>query len=462
MVKKLIYECQNCGHTEAKWAGKCPSCQEWNSLLEIEVKDEKSKKPVHRSHSGSSQSPKSRVQSLSAIEIKNESRISTGISEFNRVLGGGFLAGSSVLVGGEPGIGKSTLLLQAASALQEAYTVLYISGEESAGQIKSRSVRLGLKGDNLHLLCTGDLSEILKTLEKNKPQVLIVDSIQTIYNDDLMAAPGSPNQIKSAVYEISQWIKERSCAVFFIAHVTKEGSIAGPKTVEHMVDTVMYFEHSGTDLRYLRAAKNRFGSIDELGMFTMDAKGLHSLTNPEDVFYQQRDSNQPAGVVAAPIYEGSRVLMVEIQCLTVPAKGGLSRVYSDKVDQRRVSRIAAVLEKHSAFSFSDQDIYVNIAGGIQIKEVGIELALAICLFSARLGKAIPTHISFSGEISLSGEIKSVGHTSRRIQRAKELGFSQFYCSETKNTSKDTNNLGLELKFVSQISELLKELFPEAL
>jgi DNA repair protein RadA/Sms len=328
-------------------------------------------------------------------------------------------------VGGEPGIGKSTLMLQAAAGLGMRYRTLYLSGEESPGQIRQRADRLGLDSKNLHIYGETEIGLVEGCLRRLDPELLVVDSIQTLHSPDLGSVPGTVNQIKFCCYEITEWARERGASVFFIGHVTKEGAIAGPKIIEHMVDTVLYFDQSGGDIRFLRAAKNRFGSVDEIGLFSMTEKGLSQVADPSALFLVEREGSLPPGVVPAPVYEGSRVLLVEIQALTVPAKGGLSRVYSDRIDPGRVSRIAAVLEKHASLRFSDQDVYVNVAGGIRLSEVGIELPLAMALYSARTGLAFPENTTVSGEVSLAGEIRPVPHFRRRLRAAAEMGFTSF-------------------------------------
>ena len=363
------------------------------------------------------------------IEIAETEQASTGMAELDRVLGGGIVAGSSVLVGGEPGIGKSTLMLQLAAQMRNR-PVLYVTGEESARQIRLRAERLGVSNPGLEILAANELEQITSVISPRQAggaapySVVIVDSIQTIASPEAGNVPGTPNQIKYAAFEISELARAHGIAVFFVAHVTKEGVIAGPKTIEHMVDTVLTFEQSDDDTRCLRASKNRFGSTDEIGLFTMQPRGLVQITDPNSVFLVRRSGPMPAGVVVAPVIEGSRVLLVELQALTVPAKGGISRVFSDKVDSRRVSRMAAVLEKHLGVHFSDHDIYVNVAGGVRIMDVGVELPLAIALYSARTDRAFPAGTTIAGEVSLAGEIRPVAQMARRARTAAEIGFDR--------------------------------------
>jgi len=381
------------------------------------------------------------------VESRELGRISSGIAELDRVLGGGIMKRCAVLVGGEPGIGKSTLLLQTAAAAQTAGRVLYISGEESAGQIKLRADRLGLTGagseksgikekpgiERVEILCTGGLEEIETVLNAVKPALIMVDSAQTLFSADAGTAPGTINQMKYCSHELVSWVKEHDAALFIAAHVTKEGVIAGPKTLEHLVDTVLYFEQNdktsglcgGRDCRFLRATKNRFGSVDEIGIFTMGEKGLTPVEDTGTLFLVRREGDLPAGVATAAVLEGARTILVEIQALTIPAKGAVSRVFSDKIDSGRVSRIAATLEKHLGLRLSDQDLYINVAGGIRITEVGVELALAFALYSARSGLALPPSLAIAGELSLTGELRPVSRLTGRVKTARSIGFNTF-------------------------------------
>ncbi len=436
--EKIFFECSSCGHTEPKWLGKCPGCGTWNSFIEI--------KPAKSALTGSksAKSAKSstgpghinRPVKLGSITSGSGSRFAAGQSEIDRVLGGGVMRGASVLVGGEPGIGKSTLMLQLCSTIKAEGPVLYISGEESAAQLKMRADRLGIKRE-IDVLCETELTSILKQIDYLKPVLIITDSVQTLYNTELGMVSGTVNQIKFCSSELIDRAKLYNCPLFLVAHVTKEGNIAGPKVLEHMVDTVLYFEHGASDVRLLRANKNRFGSIDEIGLFRMTEKGLSQVDEPASLFLVKRKGEQPAGTCTAAVYEGSRVLMMEIQALTVPAKGGLSRVFSEKIDQRRVSRVAAVLEKNLSLRFSDQDIYVNVAGGIRIDEVGTDLPLALALYSARTGLKVPAGTACSGEISLAGEIMPVAHLDRRAKTSADMGFKNFVSPENTSVLKDS-------------------------
>lgn len=409
--EKAVFECTNCGHQESRWVGRCPGCQEWGSLVEQATVSVGGERRYH-----------SKSCPLSSLEVGERAHLPSGISEFDRVLGGGIMIGSSVLVGGEPGIGKSTLMLQCADHVSRAGRIVYISGEESPRQVKLRASRLGVSGE-IELLCNPNLALVFPVLEQLKPILVIVDSIQTLISDDVGRVPGGPNQLKYCCQELISWARGNDSAIFLVAHVTKEGSIAGPKVIEHMVDTVLYFDNSHREFRFLRATKNRFGSIDEIALFTMTPSGLNEVEDPSSLFLVERKEPLPSGVVVTPVFEGSRVLMIEIQALTVAAQGGLSRTFSDRIDPRRVSRIAAVIERHVGVRIAGYDLYINVAGGIQLKETGIDLAVAIALYSARKGIPVPKERAVTGELSLTGEVRPVPHMDKRLKSSMELGFS---------------------------------------
>ena len=423
MAKKngsIIYKCSNCGYTQPRWLGRCPECGEWNSLEEIIIDRNNFTPAGHGKEAVEKQKP----VVLSTIDAQKNTRLSTGIDEFDRVLGGGATKRSAILLGGEPGIGKSTLLLQTAAsiAIKDA-KVLYISGEESAAQIKERADRLGLICNGINILCASRLEDSLDALDSLNPAFVIIDSIQTIYSAEAGIIPGTVNQLKYCANEFISWVKERESVLIMTAHVTKEGTIAGPKSLEHMVDTVISFERNADDIRFLHAQKNRFGSVDEIGIFSMTEKGLEPIINPTSLFLTKRKENQPAGVACTPVFEGSRVFLVEIQALTVPAKASISRIYSEKIDSGRVARVAAVIEKRCGLCFSDQDIYVNVAGGIKLSESSIDAALAAALYSARTDIAVKNGTAVFGELSLAGEIRPVTKTKQRIKAAEGLGFT---------------------------------------
>ena len=425
--KAFVYKCTNCGHEEPKWLGRCPECGEWNTLEESQATGRTGR------DSGAGKSlPKSLP--LSSVDPLEGKRISSNIRELDRVLGGGIMKHSAILVGGEPGIGKSTLLLQAAASADTKGRILYVSGEESAGQIKMRADRLEIddKSGKIEIFCSGCLEDIQTIMEAVKPVLIMVDSAQTLYSLEAGLTPGTLNQMKFCSWELISWIKEHDAALFLTAHITKDGLISGPKSLEHMVDTVLYFEQNdkaagpgSQDCRFLRGTKNRFGSVDETGIFIMGEKGLSAVEDPSLLFLVRREGELPAGVVIAAVTEGSRTLMVEIQALTVPAKGSISRVFSDRIDSARVSRVAASIEKHLGLRLSDQDLYINVAGGIRINDVGVELAMACALYSARTGIPFPVKTAVSGELSLAGEVRPAGRLAGRIKTAANLGFTSF-------------------------------------
>lgn len=428
MAKKngsIVYKCSNCGYSQSSWLGRCPECNEWNTFEECII-DKNAVTPAGR---GSSVSEKAKPVPLSSVKADENFRIFTGIEELDRVLGGGAAKRSAILLGGEPGIGKSTLLIQVAAKMSGKCKVLYVSGEESASQIKERADRLELETKGIDVLCTTRLEDILDALDFLNPILVIIDSIQTVYSVQAGVVPGSLSQAKYCANELISWVKERDSVLIMTAHITKEGTIAGPKTLEHMVDTVISFERNNDDVRFLHAQKNRFGSVDELGIFNMTEKGLVPVLNPATMFLTERKENQPAGVCCTAVFEGNRVFMVEIQALTAPAKAAVSRVFSEKIDSGRVSRIAAILEKRCGIKFASQDIYVNVAGGIRLNESAIDGALAMAIYSARSDIPIPSGTAVFGELSLAGELRSVTKIKQRAKTAENLGFTNLYAPD---------------------------------
>lgn len=449
MAKKKVqisYKCSNCGFVQPRWLGRCPECSSWNTLEEC-ITD-----PNALSSTAPGQiASKVKPMPLSDVIAMDDDRYSTGIEEFDRVLGGsGATKRSAILLGGEPGIGKSTLLLQTASAFSksEADLVLYVSGEESSSQIKARANRLGVDCTNIQIMPTMRLEDILDALNELKPRLVIIDSIQTVYSIEGGIVPGTVNQLKYCTNELVGWVKEHDSVLIMTCHVTKDGNIAGPKALEHMVDTVISFERNNDEIRFLRAYKNRFGSVDELGIFEMTAKGLVPVSDPSTMFITRREGETPNGVAVCAVFEGTRVFLVEIQALTVPAKSTLTRVYSEKIDSARVSRVAAVIEKRTGLRFSDQDIYINVAGGVRLSESAIDASLAAALYSARTGIAIKDGTVLIGELSLAGEIRPVGRIKQRAKTAQSLGYSRVIAPE-----KDEG-----VAVVTDIQALVKALF----
>ena len=421
----IQYVCTECGHVESKWNGRCPECGAWNSFAEEKV-IQKAKAVKDTTVMDDS------VHRLSDIPIDKAMRVSSGIDELDRVLGGGVMRPSSVLVGGEPGIGKSTIMIQMLSSLSSSASVLYVSGEESPSQVRMRSDRLKLRSESISVFCDTRLEALSEVIGRVKPGYIVIDSLQTLYSASLPSMAGSPNQVRACCMEISLIAKKIGAAVFFIGHVTKDGNIAGPKIVEHMVDTVLYFESAESGMRLLRASKNRFGSVDEIGLFTMDGDGLHGVKDPSLAFVSRRMEKEiPSGIAFTPVIEGSRVFIVEIQALVVPAKGSLQRIYSDRIDSARVSRVAAILERHAGLMLSDQDIYVNVGGGMKLSEVSIELALAIALYSSRMDIPVPDDLAAFGELSLAGEVRPVSSSARRMKALSDMGFKRAITTDSK-------------------------------
>ncbi|MDY4889523.1 MAG: DNA repair protein RadA [Sphaerochaetaceae bacterium] len=433
MKESQVFACNNCGYQSPKWLGRCPECGSWNSFEEETVAQ------VSSSGKGSSiPTPNSseKAQRLSDVVIEPEFRFSTGMDEFDRVIGGGLNKGSSVLLGGEPGIGKSTLALQVLEKVSHTYKVLYICGEESSAQIKQRAIRLGLDMDNIIIYCDTRLDQIIQTIRKEKPTLMVVDSMQTLASAEVPSVAGSVNQIRACSLEIIMAAKQISSAVILIGHVTKEGLLAGPKVVEHLVDTVLYFDQASSGVRLVRASKNRFGSIDEIGIFRMTEKGLEPVKDSQGLFISDRTQKDiPSGIAFTAVVEGSRTFLVEIQALVVNAKSGYSRVYSDKIESARVTRIAAVLERHAGVQLSDKDIYVNVAGGVRLVDVAIDLPLALALFSATSSIPISGGTVSFGELSLAGEVRPVSFLEKRAKAASELGFRKAVIPRMKNPGK---------------------------
>ena len=414
-----VFVCQACGKQETRWLGRCPSCGAWNSFTEELAPNS----PETSSNQGESMRPSSLLP-LRDIDASQAQRISTGIQELDRCLGGGLVLGSVVLLGGEPGIGKSTLTLQILEHLQTKLPVVLVAGEESSAQVKLRAQRLGIKRTDILVIEETRVGRIEQLLRDIKPGFVVIDSIQALRSPEAGDIPGTINQVKYSTFELSEWARLHGVPILFIAHVTKGGLIAGPKLIEHLVDTVLQFEEAEAGLRLLRALKNRFGSVDELGLFRMEEGGLVEVSNPSHVFLEARLGPPPVGTAVAIVIEGSRALLIEVQALTVVAKAGLGRVSSDKIDSTRVQRVAAVIEKHLGLVFSDQDIYVNVGGGLRITEPAVDLPLALALISARTQRPLPPGLCAAGELSLAAEVRSVTAARRRLKAAQDLGMTK--------------------------------------
>jgi DNA repair protein RadA/Sms len=415
-TKSSIFFCQECGYEASKWSGQCPSCKQWNTLVE-EVIDKRS--TIKRKDIAQIQ-----VTRLNDIQADRDKRIKTCIEELDRVLGGGIVPGSLILVGGDPGIGKSTLLLQVCRQLSEQGTnVLYISGEESLQQIKIRADRIGSFSDAMELLCETNLELIQGVIEQKKPKVVVIDSIQTMFQDTVASSPGSVSQVREATGVFMRLAKEKGIAIFIVGHVTKEGVVAGPRVLEHMVDTVLYFEGDRyASYRILRGVKNRFGSTNEIGVFEMRQGGLAEVKNPSEYMLDGRPKGASGSVVACSM-EGTRPLLVEIQALVCRSAFGMPRRTAAGTDYNRVNLLMAVLEKNLGLRLGDQDAYINIAGGMRINEPAIDLGLVMAVVSSYKNKPIDEQVICFGEVGLSGEVRSVNMAEQRIQEAAKMGFT---------------------------------------
>lgn len=420
--KKTAFFCQNCGYESSKWMGQCPGCREWNTFVE-ELTVTASKNTSAKSGLGGGLGKSEPVQ-LSSIEIQEDDRVLTQIEELDRVLGGGIVPGSMVLVGGDPGIGKSTLLLQVCRELTaKQHKVLYISGEESLRQIKLRARRIGEFNDRLLLLCETNLEAVRSTIERTRPEMVVIDSIQTMYNDQVSSAPGSVSQVRESTGVLMQIAKGMGISMFIVGHVTKDGSVAGPRVLEHMVDTVLYFEGDRqVAYRILRSVKNRFGSTNEIGVFEMQEKGLIEVKNPSQAMLNGRPTDASGSVVVCSI-EGTRPILIEIQALVTRTNFGLPRRTSVGIDYNRVNLLMAVLEKRAGLHLGDCDAYVNLAGGMKLGEPAIDLGVVMAVVSSFKNKVIDPGILIFGEVGLSGEVRGVSMAETRVKEAEKLGFT---------------------------------------
>jgi len=409
---KIKYICSNCGYESLRWIGKCPECESWNSFTEEIVETSPRKANISKS--------KFSYNKILDISANEEDRVKTGITEFDRVLGGGIMPGSVILLGGDPGIGKSTIAMQAAASIKEK--VLYVTGEESEKQIKLRSSRLKVKSDSFFVQAETELSNILGAIKEIVPSVVIIDSIQTTYRSELENSPGTITQIRECAAMLMEEAKKNHYSVIIIGHVTKEGMIAGPKILEHMVDTVLQFEgESNHSFRILRAQKNRFGSTNEIGVFEMREDGLREVTNPSELFLSEREKQTPGSVVTSSI-EGSRPILLEVQALVTPSNFGYPQRVSNGFDQKRLSILLAVLEKRANIRASVNNVFVNVAGGIRVIEPAVDLAVCVSIASSLTDKIVDNQTIILGEVGLGGEIRSVGYIEKRIAEAQKLGF----------------------------------------
>ena len=450
--QKTVYVCSDCGAETPNWAGKCPSCGAWNTLEEMRI-DKKA--PVKYSASSASAKPKK----LSELDDSEEIRFTTGISEFDRVLGGGAVQGSLILVGGAPGIGKSTLLLQMCASCGKTRKILYVSGEESERQLKLRANRLGVLNGEIYVLSETDLGGILSSSEALKPDIMIIDSIQTVSDPSLESAPGSIAQVRECTMRIMRLCKDKGTTVFVVGHINKEGSIAGPKILEHMVDCVLYFEgERSTSFRILRAAKNRFGSTNEIGVFEMAENGLVCVENPSELLLSGRPENSP-GTCVACVIEGTRPILAEVQALVTPAAYNAAR-RSNGVDYNRAAMLLAVLEKRGGLSVSGCDSYINVIGGLTLEEPAADLATSLAVASSFLDRPLGADVAAIGEIGLSGEIRSVSALNQRLSEISRLGFKR--CVVPAHSRDELGSYpGLTLIPVRNISEAIAAVLARA-
>ncbi len=452
--KKSVFFCKECGYESAKWLGQCPACKEWNSF--VEMAGDTAKK-VSKSAGRVSAAAMVTPSSLSDINLEKEDRLLTGMNELDRVLGGGIVPGSLVLVGGDPGIGKSTLLLQVCRNLSEKKNVLYISGEESLKQIKMRAERVGEFSEGFKLFCETDLDIITETIEKNSPDVVVIDSIQTMYSEDVAAAPGSVSQVRESTSILMQIAKVKGITVFIVGHVTKEGTVAGPRMLEHMVDTVLYFEgERHASYRILRGVKNRFGSTNEIGVFEMQEAGLKEVPNPSEFMLAGMPEGASGSVVTCSI-EGTRPILLEIQALVCRTNFGMPRRTAAGIDYNRVNLLMAVLEKRLGYQLSECDAYVNVTGGIKMNEPSMDLGIVMALISSYRDIPIPGKTIMFGEIGLTGEVRGVSKAQQRVAEAKRLGYKNCVMPGA-NADSIKGMTGINIIAVSNIREAVDALF----
>ncbi|MEW6313332.1 MAG: DNA repair protein RadA [Pseudomonadota bacterium] len=445
---KSVYTCTECGGQVTKWQGQCPHCQAWNTLVETVAEAASAGANRYSAVAGAS-----RVQQLHEVEAGEEARMPTGIAEFDRVLGGGLVPGAVVLIGGDPGIGKSTLLLQALSHMAAAHKTLYVSGEESARQVALRARRLGLEARSLQalqLLAEINLEKIQATLAKEQPQIAVMDSIQTLYSDALQSAPGSVAQVRECAAQLTRYAKASGTALILVGHVTKEGALAGPRVLEHIVDTVLYFEgDANSSFRLVRAFKNRFGAVNELGVFAMTDKGLKGVTNPSALFLSQH-GQEVAGSCVLVTQEGTRPLLVEIQALVDEAHAPNPRRLSVGLEQNRLAMLLAVLHRHAGIACFDQDVFVNAVGGVKIAEPAADLAVLLAIVSSLRNKPLPEKTVVFGEVGLAGEVRPVQRGQERLKEAAKLGFTRALIPKANAPRQKID--GLEVVAVERVEE----------
>ena len=450
---KLLYVCSSCGASQSKWAGQCVDCGEWNTMVE-------STPAAGGNRAGFAPSlvSNARIQSLSEVEFESEERTQTGIGELDRVLGGGLVHGSVTLIGGDPGIGKSTLLTQTIAALADSLPCLYVTGEESLQQVSLRARRLGLGERSLNLLSATCVENIITLAAKQQPRVMVIDSIQTIYTETLSSAPGAVGQVRESAAQLVRFAKQTGTALFLVGHVTKEGTLAGPRVLEHMVDTVLYFEgDSGDRYRMIRAVKNRFGAVNELGVFAMTDVGLKAVNNPSAIFLSRHDEPVPGSIITV-IREGSRPLLIEVQALVDESHSANPRRICLGLDANRLNMLLAVMHRHGGIALFDQDVFVNVVGGVRVTETGADTALLLAALSSFRNRPLPTDLITFGEIGLAGEIRPVPNGQERLREAAKHGFKHAIVPKANMPKKGDAIEGLQITPVLRVSELVDTSF----
>ncbi len=446
---KTVYSCSECGASTGKWQGQCPGCGLWNTLVETLAE---SASPGHARFAALGGTAK--LQTLSEIEAREEDRLPTGVAEFDRALGGGLVSGGVVLIGGDPGIGKSTLLLQALAGLSATHHVLYVSGEESAQQVAMRARRLSLDTQRLKLLAEINLEKIVAILQSERPEVAVIDSIQTLWSDQLNSAPGSVAQVRECAAQLTRLAKQTGITVIFVGHVTKEGALAGPRVLEHIVDTVLYFEgDTHSSFRLIRAVKNRYGAVNEIGVFAMTDKGLKGVNNPSAMFLSQHGQDVPGSCVLVT-QEGTRPLLVEIQALVDQSHGNPRRL-TIGLDAQRLAMLLAVLHRHAGVVCFDQDIFVNAVGGVKISEPAADLAVLLAIVSSLKNKALPAKLIVFGEVGLAGEIRPASRGQERLREAAKLGFTRALVPEANKPKQAI--AGIEVIAVRRVGDAVERL-----
>jgi len=451
---KTAFFCQNCGVESPKWVGKCPSCNEWNTFVEEVIVKTNSKQTV-----GTNGQEPNKPQKISEIVTSEEKRYDTQNAELNRVLGGGLVPGSMVLIGGEPGIGKSTLALQIALNLKN-HTTLYISGEESAQQIKLRGIRLNSDNDRCLIVSETSIENIFSHIKNTQPDILVIDSIQTLGTQNVDSAPGSVSQVRECTAQLLHFAKESSVPVLLIGHITKDGNLAGPKILEHIVDTVLQFEGDQNHMyRILRATKNRFGSTSEMGIYEMQSNGLREVSNPSELLLSSSEESL-SGVAISASMEGMRPFLIEVQALVSTAAYGTPQRSSTGFDLRRLNMLLAVLEKRAGFRIGTKDVFLNIAGGIKVNDPAIDLAVIIAVLSSSMDISLPKEVCFAGEIGLSSEIRPVNRIDQRISEAEKLGFKHIFIPKNNSKGLDTSKFKIKIHFVSKVGQVFQTLFKQ--